>query len=95
MIYGTFLQSPLFWYLISKNMKTLFRIFKFQGPLMTQLNRGKTPLKFFIAEKTASKRNQREGHEAQDKPCGLSSLHVSPRLLLFMGSSVSQKKVTP
>jgi hypothetical protein len=55
--WGTFLQSPHFWYLISRSQKTPFpHIFDVLGPSGCEMDRGKMHTKYFIGRKIVGKR---------------------------------------
>jgi hypothetical protein len=73
MIYGTFLQSPHLWHLISGSQKTLiFCVFDVSGPFGYQMVRGKMHIHYFIGGKIMGERTEREKPRGPNGhgPCG-------------------------
>jgi hypothetical protein len=63
MIYGTFLQSPYLWHLISGSQKTpLFHVFDDSGPSGYQMNREKCTIIIFLGERPWEKEPEERSH---------------------------------
>ena len=61
MIYGTFIQSPYFWYFISGRQNTPpFFVFIVSGVSQTQIIKGKIPRQFFFGRRAMERRPKRE-----------------------------------
>jgi hypothetical protein len=61
MIYGTFLQSPYLWHLISGRQKTpFFHVFDVSGPSGYQTNGEKMHNHYFFGRKIVRERTKRE-----------------------------------
>ena len=68
MIYGTFIQSPYFWYLISGRQKTSFFLFlmfqELQGPKWKKEN---CTTGFSLGEEQRKEDQRKKSHEAQKR----------------------------
>ena len=66
MIYGTFIQSPYFWYLVSRRQKNLlFLVFNVLGATGTQMEKGKLHSWFSSGEQQREEELSEKSHEAQ------------------------------
>ena len=108
MIYGTFIQSPYFWYLIygRQNTPPPFLVFIVSGVSWTQIIKGKIPRQFFIRRRAVERRPKRGrprgpngvGPRGQVQgPCGTHQTgpRALPRMGLFMYAFVFAEKGRP